>query len=225
MGEKKPLPKTFPVAPRRCAAQSPPGGAPDASGVASGFFGTGVGAGGGAWVRGSPASGRGDSGRAQASLPLSFLLQRLPLLFREMAVRTPSTGWVRRGGLGMARDRAGKASRGGCARAERFEAHPRERFPRPGGVWPSGAAVPSALLKGDRWLGRLGVGSPRVLGIRESQGVQGGRKARPAEGGSSLASRPAGWRPFVPPRIRPASVSRRPGHLAGGRGSCPRAFP
>lgn len=100
-----------------------------------------------------------------------------------MAVRTPSTGWwVRRGDLGQAPDEVGKTSRGACAGAENFQDHPRERFPKPTLVWPSGAAVQSALLKGDRWLGQLGVGSPRVLGIRGSQGVQEGRKVRPAEG-------------------------------------------
>lgn len=95
-------------------------------------------------------------------------------------------------------------------------------------VWPSGAAVQSALLKGDRWPGQLGVGSPRVLGMRESQGVLEGRKVRPAEGGGvfigfkasgivstrpapnpALECQPAPWAPGGGPRLLPTCFSLR----------------
>lgn len=169
-------------------------------------------------------------------LPPSSLLWRLPLLFKGMASRKPSTGWVPRGDLGRAPDQASQTSLRWVRGCGAFPGSPRERFPKPNLVWPSSAAVQPALLKGDRWPGQLGVGSPRVLGMRENQAVLEGRKVRPVERGlhrpqgqriasthpapnPALECQPAPWAPGGGPRLLPTCFSlRRLRAQAGPRG-------
>lgn len=101
---------------------------------------------------------------------------------------------------------------------------PRRAFPKPDLVWPSGAAVPSTLLKGDRRLRQLsGGGSPRGPGGEEGEPGCAGETGGAASGGSSPASRQAGERPRSPPQVGAPRVSPRAGRLAGAA-ALPRAF-
>lgn len=101
---------------------------------------------------------------------------------------------------------------------------PRARFPEPNLVWPSGAAVQSTLLKGDRWFRRREGGESsgsRRLG-RRAEVCGRDRRCRLLRG----LHRPQGGRGRVhifPPQVGTANVSRRPERLAGARGACPRA--
>lgn len=175
---------------------------------------------GGAWVRGSPGSGQGDLGQGQVSLLGPFLFQRVPRLpgpyslgdgRAHTAHRVGATSGPRPGrGLSRLRRRPAVG-----AWDQNFQNCPRERFPKPNLVWPSGAAVQSTLLKGERRLRQRVVGS--LWGPRDKEGERGVREGRRCRQPRRL-HRPRGELGRVhvfAPRAGTASVSRRPQRLAG----------
>lgn len=171
--EKKMLPKTPRVAPPRFTVQlaSFLGWAPTASGDASGSCGTWWAAPGCGVLRdlGAETQARGRFRFWDPFSSRGFPASQAPT-FQGMAVRTPPTGWVRIVDLGQARGTTSLTRLPAVGAPEQNCQHcPRERFPKPNLVWPSGAAVQSTLLKGERWLRHRDVGSPRGPGARVAE--------------------------------------------------------
>lgn len=93
----------------------------------------------------------------------------------------------------------------------------RARFPKPNLVWPSGAAVQSALLKGDLRLRQRDVGeSLGSWGLGgDSQSVQERQEAQSAKGAFSGLKACQYVFTIFSPVVPVASVHRRPRRLAG----------
>lgn len=182
-------------------------------------------------MRGSPGSGHWDLGQGQVSLLGPFLFQSVPRLpgpyfsgdGRAHAAHRVGADSGPRPGPGHTRLTRFPAV---GAPEQNFQNCPRERFPKPNLVWPSGAAVQSTLLKGERWLRLRDVGSPRGPGDKEEEPRCAGRTegAASREGFTGLSEKASGIAStFSRPRSGPR-VSAGPRASRGGRVPCPRAF-